>query len=282
MPRNLDLSALRSFLTVAELDGVTRAAGQLNLTQSAVSMQLKRLEESMGLSLLDRSARQIGLTPEGELLLSYARRLLALNDEAWGRLLDDGYEGTIEFGVPHDIVYPHIPQVLKRFSAEYPKVKVNLNSSYTTNLIAAYEAGEADLILTTEFGTAKGAEHLDRMPLVWVGAVDGRAWKQRPLRLASCRYCAFRPYSIDALDNGGLPWEMAVSTENQETVNASISADLAIEARLAIHVPEEMEIIAHDGALPDLPAFDINLYVHERPNMPFVADLAQMLREAYG
>src|SRR4028118_1391061 len=86
MPRNLDLTALRSFVTVADSGGVTRAAGLLNLTQSAVSMQLKRLEESLGLGLLDRSGRGVSITPTGELLVSYARRLLQLNDEALGRL----------------------------------------------------------------------------------------------------------------------------------------------------------------------------------------------------
>ena len=123
MPRNLDLTALRSFTAVADAGGVTRAAAQLNLTQSAVSMQLKRLEESLGLPLLDRSARTIALTAQGEQLLAYARRLLALNDEAWGRLTHPAFEGVLDFGVPHDIIYPHVPGVLRHFSAEYPRVQ---------------------------------------------------------------------------------------------------------------------------------------------------------------
>ena len=86
MPRNLDLSALRSFVTVADVGGVTRAAGYLNLTQSAVSMQIKRLEDSLGMSLFLRAARKLALSPEGEQLLSYGRRMLALNDEALSAL----------------------------------------------------------------------------------------------------------------------------------------------------------------------------------------------------
>ena len=88
MARNLDMTALRSFVAVADTGGVTRAAGFLNLTQSAVSMQLKRLEESLDAELLDRTARQIALTPAGEKLLGYARRMLELNDEIWSRLTD--------------------------------------------------------------------------------------------------------------------------------------------------------------------------------------------------
>ena len=98
MPRNLDMTALRSFVAVAEAGGVTRAAGFLNLTQSAVSMQLKRLEENLGQNLLDRSARQIALTAQGEQLLGYGRRMLALNDEVYSRLTDKSFEGEITLG----------------------------------------------------------------------------------------------------------------------------------------------------------------------------------------
>jgi DNA-binding transcriptional LysR family regulator len=104
MPRNLDLAALRSFVTVADVGGVTKAAGYLNLTQSAVSMQLKRLEEGLNLGLFARAARKLTLTPEGEQLLVFARKMLALNDEALARLTSSTYEGEIRLGVPHDIV----------------------------------------------------------------------------------------------------------------------------------------------------------------------------------
>lgn len=101
MIRNLDLTSLRSFVAIADAGGVTRAAGFLNLTQSAVSMQIKRLEEVLGCDVLDRSARKVGLTAEGEQLLGYARKMLALNDEAFHRLTTDVHEGEIVLGVPH-------------------------------------------------------------------------------------------------------------------------------------------------------------------------------------
>src|SRR6056297_1848512 len=102
MPRNLDLTALRSFVAVADMGGVTKAAGLLNLTQSAVSMQLKRLEESLGVALLDRSSRTIGVTAEGEQLLAYGRRMIAMNDEVFSQITDQAYEGVLVLGVPHD------------------------------------------------------------------------------------------------------------------------------------------------------------------------------------
>ena len=281
MPRNLDLTALRSFMTVAELGGVTKAAGQLHLTQSAVSMQLKRLEESLGLELLDRSARTIGITPQGELMLSYARRLLALNDEAWGRLSSDDYEGSVTFGVPHDVVHPHIPNVLRRFAAEFPKVKIDLISSYTASLYSGFEAGNIDVIMTTELEGSSKKTPLSKEPLVWVGAKGGRAWKQKPLRLASHAACAFRPMTGKALDDAGLSWEMAVATDSSETVEASLSADLAIEARLAARLHPELEVIEHDGALPELPVFEVNLYTCPESQSMLASELAGMIRQAY-
>ena len=168
MPRNLDLTALRSFATVAEIGGVTKAATRLHLTQSAVSMQLKRLEEAVGQELLDRSGRGVALTSQGELLLSYAKRMVTLNDEAWGRLTGQAFEGEVTLGVPSDIVYPHIPGVLQRFSREFPRVKVTLVSSFTRKLHDQLAKGEIDLILTTE--ASPGGETLEVAPLVWVGA----------------------------------------------------------------------------------------------------------------
>ena len=189
MARNLDMTALRSFVTVAEVGGVTRAAGHLHLTQSAVSMQLKRLEESLGLQLLDRSARTVSLTPTGEQLLSYARRMLILNDEAVARLTDDIYEGEITLGVPHDILYPAIPPVLAAFAQRYPRLRIQLLSLPTRTLKEMFARGECDAILTTEETMDDGAETLQTLPLIWAGAPNGTAYRERPLRFAFCRNC---------------------------------------------------------------------------------------------
>ncbi|MBL4812317.1 MAG: LysR family transcriptional regulator, partial [Rhodobacteraceae bacterium] len=169
MPRNLDLTALRSFAAVAETGGVTRAAGFLNLTQSAVSMQLKRLEESLGLRLFERSGRGVALTGAGEQLLSYARRMLVLNDEIFAKLTAQEFEGEIVLGVPHDIVYPAVPLVLQRFAAEYPRVKITLLSSFTLRLKQMFARGEADVIVTTEDGVGTGGLTLARRSLIWIG-----------------------------------------------------------------------------------------------------------------
>jgi len=281
MPRNLDMTALRSFVAVAEAGGVTRAAGFLNLTQSAVSMQLKRLEENLGQSLLDRSARQIGLTAQGEQLLGYGRRLLALNDEVYARLTDTSFEGEITLGVPSDIVYPYIPGVLQRFAAEYPRVKVQLISSYTNRLKRQFARGECDLILTTEESIGEGAETLATLPLVWVGSPGGQAWKSRPLRLAFEYACLFRTGVQSALDHAGIPWEMAVESDSTRTVEASVTADLAVHATVSGTLPGYIEQIDHGGHLPELAKIKINMYVAEKTQTPLANELATLVRQAY-
>lgn len=282
MPRNLDLTALRSFVTVADSGGVTRAALQLNLTQSAVSMQLKRLEESMGQPLIDRSARTIGLTAQGEQLLGYARKLLELNDEAWGRMTNQAFEGELTLGVPQDIMYPTIPRVLRQFSQEYPRVKVMLFSDLTVDLRHRFARNEIDVILTTEGDVGPGGEMLLRQPLVWVGAQGGQAWRSRPLRFGSTARCIFRRPAIEALDRAGIPWEMAVDSVSCSAVEVSVIADLAIFTQLATSVPPRCEAIRHGGLLPDLPDYLINMYVTEGSRAVLANRLAEMIRENFG
>ena len=281
MPRNLDLTALRSFVAVADAGGVTRASGFLNVTQSAVSMQIKRLEEALGLQLLDRSARSVTLTASGEQLLGYARRLLSLNDEVYARLTYQAYEGEIVLGVPGDIVYPSIPQVLHRFAADFPRMKVHLVSSLTRTLRPMFERGECDLILTTEEDVPRGAEPLAELPLVWIGALGGTAWKQRPLRLAFERGCIFRQGVQRALDTAGIDWEMAVESDSTRTVEASVSADLAVHVAIDGTQVQQVERIAHGGALPDLASTRINLYVANRMQDRPVQALAALIRQAF-
>jgi len=281
MPRNLDLTALRSFVAVADSGGVTRAAGFLNLTQSAVSMQLKRLEESLDLQLMDRSARTIALTASGEQLLGYARKMLGLNDEIYARLTHQAYEGEIVLGVPHDVVYPVIPQVLRRFNAEYPRVKVQLVSSFTRTLKEQFARGECDLILTTEDQCDAGGEVLCELPLVWTGAYDGTAWKQRPLRLAFEQNCIFRQGVQGALDKAGIPWEMAIESEQTRTIEAVVSADLAVHVMMEGTSPHHASVVQHGGALPDLTVVKVNLYVTEPAQGTVVENLADLVRQSF-
>ena len=280
MPRNLDLTALRSFMAVAETGGVTRAAGFLNLTQSAVSMQLKRLEDSLDISLLDRSGRTIALTSAGEQLLGYARRMLELNDEALGRLTATEYEGEVTLGVPHDIIYPYLPPILRRFATDFPRMKMRLLSAPTRRLHELYGRGECDAILTTEEQPGPGGEVLVELPLVWIGAVGGTAWRQSPLPIAFCSNCIFRTPVLRRLDEADVRWEMVVESEVDNAVEAAVSADLGIHAAIEGIYPRQTEPIAHGGQLPDLGTTRIVLYMNSGEDAVTRA-LRDMIRTTY-
>lgn len=281
MPRNIDMTALRSFVAVAETGGVTKAAGILNLTQSAVSMQLKRLESSLDMGLFDRTGRGIALSPAGEQLLSYARRILSLNDEVYARLTARQFEGEVVLGVPHDVVYPAIPQVLQQFARDYPRVRVQLLSSFTRRLKDQFARGEADIILTTEDDVGAGGEALVTRPLIWVGAPGGQAWRGRPLRLAYERDCIFRSGVQRRLDEAGIAWEMAVESNSSRTIEATVSADLAVHTMIEGSEPRHFERIAHGGTLPDLKMVNVNLYANDLGDGPVIADLVALIRRAY-
>ncbi len=278
--RNLDLGVLRSFMTVADAGGVTRAAGILNLTQSAVSMQLKRLEETLGVSLLERSGRGLRLTSSGEQLLHYSRKLVALNDEAWGKLTAEDYEGELRLGVPHDVIYPTIPQVLKKFSADFPRMKVQLISLPSLTLKKQFAQGECDLILTTELQPDAGGEILALKKLVWIGAINGSTWRERPLRVAFCSNCIFRPGTVEELGKSGIPWEYAVDSENDNAVEAAVSADLAIHVTMEGNLPAQTEAIDHGDSLPDPGRTGIVMYVQKSASAP-IAGMADILRAAF-
>ncbi len=280
MARNLDLTALRSFVTVADAGGVTKAAGILNLTQSAVSMQLKRLEDGLGVSLLDRSARQIGVTAQGEQLLSYARRMLALNDEAYQMLTAQDYQGEITLGVPHDIIYPYIPPVLRKIAADFPRMQVKLVSAPTKSLREMFDRGEVDLIVTTEDQPGTGGETLVTLPLMWVGAVGGQAWRNTPLPVAFCRKCIFRPGVLRRMDEADFKWNMVVESDLDNAVEAVVSADLAVFAVIKGVYPRQTEPVPHQGALPDPGETQIVLYVQSKDD-PVQAALYDMIRQSY-
>lgn len=280
MIRNLDMVALRAFVTTAELGSVTRAAGYLHLTQSAVSMQLKRLEDSLDQKLFDRVGKQLTLTQSGLQLLSFGRRILALNDEVWQRMTNEDFEGALHIGVPSDLIYPHFPTILKQFAETYPRMQLHLHSGYTKKLKPAFEAGELDLLITTELSGTEGAELLATTPLVWYAATGGVIWKSQPLRVAFEEHNLFWSAAQSALDGAGTAWQMLVNTETFRTVEAVVSADLAVHAGLRGYGPMVWEEIDHKGGLPALPDFKINLYVKQRED-PVSDHLARSIRRFY-
>ena len=266
MARNLDIGTLRTFITVVEMAGVTKAANKLHLTQSAVSMQLKRLEETLGIPLVKRDSRGMCATTEGEQLLGNAKKLVELNDATLNSLLrrDDG--GEVRFGVSHDIVEPHVPGILKQFVQTYPRASVRLFCKHSAKLLERFKAGKLDVIITTELETSPGGKRLLERDLVWTGAIHGRAWRQEPLPLAFTRICMFRKPAIAALEAAGIGWVNAVDSGNNFDSGAiACAADLGIRADIrGFKAPGMTEVIDTDNRLPRLPTYFVNLYAAQR------------------
>jgi DNA-binding transcriptional LysR family regulator len=220
-------------------------------------------------------------TGEGEQLLQFAEQMLELNDEAMGRLTSPDYEGLVRFGVPGDIVYPHIPQVLKQFTRDYPRVQVKFTTMGTHRLIQEYEQDLQDIVLTTEPGPREGGEVIVTHPLVWTGAIDGSSWKKRPLPLGFARHCAFRAGVTNALEAAGIPWSDQVVSENEIAIEAMVAADLCVSAELLTASLPGRQTIDHGGQLPDLPEHSIVLYCKDKARNPIAHTLAEYLRRAH-
>ncbi len=279
--RNLDIGALRSLLAIDALGGMTAAAEQLNLTQSAVSMQIKRLEEALGLRLFVREGRRVTPTAAGTQLIEQAQRMLVIHDTVVDRLTTPRFEGEITLGVPHDIVHPHIPAVLRQFSARYPRMQVRMTVKNTLELLREMRAGELDLVLTTEERPGPEGRVLLTEPLVWVGARDGTAHERDPLPIAFAATCAFRAPTIAALDAAGLRWFDAVFEASDDPGVVATAADLAVRAELVHHHSAALVPIAHRGRLPELPSVSIVRYVRPRGAHELLTELAEMIELAF-
>jgi DNA-binding transcriptional LysR family regulator len=157
-------------------------------------------------------------------------------------------------------------------------MRVQLVSGYTRKLKHMFARGDCDFILTTEDGLDPGGETLAVKKLVWLGAPGGSAWRERPLRLAFCTFCIFRTGVQRQLDEAGIPWEMAVESDSERTVEATVSADLAVSVMIQGTEPPYTEVIQHGGALPEMKSQNINLYASEAARGPAAEAMAQLIR----
>jgi DNA-binding transcriptional LysR family regulator len=282
MTRDLDVSLLRAFAAVVDSGSVTNAARLLNRTQAAVSLQIKRLEDEFGQDLFLREHRKLTLAPSGEKLLGPARALLRLNDELWGQMTTPAFEGEVRLGVPVDIIAAYVPQVLKRFHAAWPRVRVTMVAKNSFDLLEDLRSGAIDVTLTTDREAGPGAEVLRSDALVWVGAKGGEAHKQTPLPISTgTRTCRFRPVVLDALRAAGRDWRIVLAISNQDAVNATISAGVTIAAMLRENVPADLVVLGLEDGLPPLPDFLINLTLPATGASDVAQALAMHIRDEF-
>ncbi len=258
--RNIDLDLLRCFVTISDAGGFTRASERLLRTQSTISLQLKRLEDSLGRRLFDRSPRLLRLTPDGETLLPDARAVLAMHDAMLARLAEPMMEGLVRLGTPEDFATAHLPGVLARFAAAHPSVALEVTCDLTLNLMERFRAGEFDLVLVKREPMAEVAGlRVWREPLVWVANGAATMPPAAPVSLVvSPAPCVYRKRATDALDRMGRTWRIAYTCGSLAGTLAAVKAGLGVAVLPKEMVPQGFVII-DGGLLPDLQDTEIAL-----------------------
>ncbi|MCQ0971896.1 LysR family transcriptional regulator [Paracoccus sp. TK19116] len=278
--RNLDIATLRSLQAVAEYGAVTRAAEALNMTQSALSMQIKRLEEVFARPLLEKQGRGIVLSEFAQLLLTESRKLVAQNDAIIARFTGVTPDCRLRVGLTTDWPPLHLTQAVRRFREAHPNVEIVLNDGASVALLKQFEQGELDVILTTEADCGMDGTVLMTIPLVWVGAVDGTAWRQRPLMLTNALWCAFLHMGTAALNRAGIAWQHASGVGSCERNLMMTAADQGVNILLRTHTREGLQRIDHGGALPPLPSASLNMYLTKGKVAAMAGEFGGYLRRA--
>jgi DNA-binding transcriptional LysR family regulator len=256
----LELDLLRAFVAVADFRSFTRAAMMLNRTQSAISMQVKRLEERSGTVLFDRTRALVDLTPAGEVLLGYARRILALNGEAVSRIRECRVEGLVRLGMMENYASSVIPPLLSSFVNEYPHVNVEVEAGLTSFM--KDRLGEnLDLVIALHSEGQGDGEFLRQEKLTWAASASYSADDIDPLPVALYpEGCLFRKWGIDALDGAKRNWRLAFVSQNHAAVTSITAQGLAVTIVMEGSVPRDLRPLSERDGMPALPNADIRLH----------------------
>ena len=254
---NFSSELLRTFVTVIEVGGFIRAAEHLHKTQSTVSQHIKRLELETGTELFVASGRRRVLTPSGEILLGYAKRMLALQDAAVFAVKQTSIKEEIRIGVSRDLSEGILPQVLSRFSRAYPGVRLFVETGLKAELIKQYDRNEYDLTLTLEADPSSG-QIIGTEQMLWIGP-EAYEWSpNRPLPLASYPSpCHFRSSCISALDKAQIPWNIVYTSPDLLGLMAAVRAGLGVTVRAKNAISSGAEILTPRLDLPELPSLQV-------------------------
>jgi len=281
---NLDLDVLRTYVVGIELGSFAQAADRLGRSTSAVSAQLKKLEMQAGTPLLRKAGRGMLPTEAGERLLAYARRLLALNDEAVDALRGMELAGAVRLGMQEDFGERLLPDVLGRFARAHPRVHIEARIARNVELLAQLQRGGLDLALTwaVEGVPLRGTE-LGEMAMRWIGLSGGLAavgWQPgEPLPLVMFESpCLMRSAATAALDRAGMPWRLAFSSPSLGGVWAAVAAGLGVTVRTEVGLPATLAPL-QDAVLPALPSIGLRLLWSEATPSPACQRLGDIMLE---
>lgn len=283
--RDLQIDWLKSFVAAVDAGSLSSAAPELHRSQSAVSMQLKKLESAVGYRVLVRGARQLELTHEGQTLLGYARRLLDVHAEAQAALRGEALTGRVRLGVPDDYASKYLTPVLKRFAPRHGGVEIQLDCEQSTSLIPRVAKGELDLALISRDHDRRGTL-LFHEPMVWVGSPQFDIWNRHPLPIAVYEESSLgRRSAIHSLAQQGRSYKVVYNSSSLAGQIAAVESGLAVAALTQCSAPAFLQVLGLEHGLGPLAPMQVAVYRSQasrgsKPVDSLQAMLVQTLRHA--
>lgn len=262
---NIPTDLLRTFVAVVDMRSFTKAANSLGVTQPAVSAQIKRLQFLLGDDIFDRSTQGVSLTPHGEIVLNYARRLLSINDQ----IVHLGGasptpELAIRVGTPSDYVASILPATLVSFRERWPDVRFSVRTDYLDPLARQLRGGEIDLLIALSMTQPHDARHCIAREVVWVRGKTTRFNPEGPVPLVSYGTgCVYHRLVVRALKAAGLTWEDVFIGPSLNSLKGAVAAGLGVMAINRRRAEEDGILIWEDAPLPKLPDLYSGIYVRE-------------------
>ncbi|NSZ15549.1 LysR family transcriptional regulator [Agrobacterium vitis] len=279
--RNLDSDALASFVAVAETGSFTAAAERLGRTQAAVSMAIGKWEERLDLRLFDRGHRRVTLTPIGERLLGYARRIRAIEDEALATLLEGRNESRVRLGMPDDYLTLFGTALMQRFAPQHPKVNLDLQYDFSHHLEGMVESRELDIAIITQSQAEPKGELIRLERQVWCAAPNRYPEQSSTVQLALFPDgCRSRPQVLAALDRADRRWRIVYSSSDIAGIQLAVHSGDLLTVLPETAVPANWRKLGMDDGLPELPILRLAMVLPQQPRLP-VRQLATFLRAEF-
>lgn len=280
--QTLESELLRTFLAVSDSGSVTRAGDRLGRTQSAISMQVRRLEDQLGEPLFVRGPRGVELTVKGEQLLPYARRIAGLMEETAAAMRSKPLDGPLRVGIPEEYGERVLPQVLAAFTERHPAVEVTVRCDHSAPQMAALANDELDLAVVFDWNKDTTGEVLFIDPTVWVTSRAHRQHEQRPLPIAiynESSWCT--DFAIRSLDQHSLAYRIAYTCETSGGLRIAVSTGLAIAALARSTIPPHCRELTMADGFPSVDSSRVVLRRNPHHSNPAAEGMAEMLRNAF-
>ncbi|WP_246794429.1 LysR family transcriptional regulator [Burkholderia perseverans] len=277
-----DTVLLRSFVAIVQEGGFTNAALRLNLTQSAVSAHLRRLEKQIGRDLLARTTRSVALTPDGELLLGYARAILALNHDARAQLSRGPSEGVVRVGLSEDLAGPRLMNVMQAFAVRYPRIEFSARVGIPAELLHSLDQLELDVVIGGRCHDARPGRVMWREPLVWAGAEWASLASHLPVPLAlSPEPCPYREAALAALARAGVDYRIVLVCASGAGLCAAAQAGFAVTPITQTQLINGLRVIPPDAGLPALPDVEFTMFAAAGASADVVDELGDAIALAF-